>query len=69
MKSGGCQAGDPASTRAVRPLTVFSTVPGSPAYVAVADRFRVDLPDHGMTWAYEGRNAIQSDWALTYDGS
>lgn len=49
--------------------TVFSTVPGSPAYVAVADRFRVDLPDHGMTWAYEGRNAIQSDWALTYDGS
>jgi hypothetical protein len=46
--------------------TVFSTVPGSPAYVAVADRFKVDLPAHGMQWAFEGRNAIQSDWALSY---
>jgi hypothetical protein len=46
--------------------TVFSTVPGSPAYVAVADRFRVDLPEHGMRWAFEARNAIQSDWALSH---
>ena len=46
--------------------TVFSTVPGSPAYVAVADRFHVDLPEHGMQWAFEGRNAIQSDWALSH---
>jgi len=46
--------------------TVFSTVPGSPAYVAVADHFRVDLPEHGMQWAFEGRNAIQSDWALSH---
>jgi hypothetical protein len=49
--------------------TVFSTVPGSPAYVAVADHFRVKLPDHGMDWSYEGRNAIQSDWALRYEAA
>jgi hypothetical protein len=49
--------------------SVFSTVPGSPAYVAVADHFRVDLPQYGMKWSFEGRNAIQSDWHLVYDGS
>jgi hypothetical protein len=48
--------------------TVFSTVPGSPAYVAVADRFRVDIPAHGMRWSFEGRNAIQSDWKLVFAG-
>jgi hypothetical protein len=47
--------------------SVFSTVLGSPAYVAVADRFSVELPEHGMKWAFEGRNAIQSDWALSHD--
>jgi hypothetical protein len=46
--------------------TVFSTVPGSPAYVAVADRYEVDIPAHGMRWSFAGRNAIQSDWALTH---
>ena len=46
--------------------TVFSTVPGSPAYVAVADRYEVDIPAHGMTWSFAGRNAIQSDWALSH---
>jgi hypothetical protein len=46
--------------------TVFSTVPGSPAYVAVADRYDVDIPAHGMRWSFAGRNAIQSDWALTH---
>ncbi len=49
--------------------TVFSTVPGSPAYVAVADHFRVTLPEHGMEWAFEGRNAIQSDWALRHEAA
>ena len=48
--------------------TVFSTVPGSPAYVAVADHFRVNIPAHGMEWSFEGRNAIQSDWKLVYAG-
>jgi hypothetical protein len=49
--------------------TVFSTVPGSPAYVAVAEHFRVLLPAYGMEWSFEGRNAIQSDWALRYEAS
>jgi hypothetical protein len=48
--------------------TVFSTVPGSPAYVAVADHFRVNIPGHGMQWSFEGRNAIQSDWKLVHVG-
>jgi hypothetical protein len=48
--------------------TVFSTVPGSPAYVAVADHFRVNIPGHGMEWSFEGRNAIQSDWKLVHAG-
>ncbi len=48
--------------------SIFSTVPGSPAYVAVADHFRVDLPEHGMEWSFEGRNAIQADWTMAHAG-
>jgi hypothetical protein len=59
--------GNDGSTTTLRD-TVFSTVPGSPAYVAVADRFRVEIPAHGMTWSFEGRNAIQSDWKLVHAG-
>ena len=48
--------------------SVFSTVPGSPAYVAVADTQKIDIPEHGYEWAYEKKNAIQSDWKLDYSG-
>lgn len=48
--------------------SIFSTVPGSPAYVAKAETFRVDIPEHGMQWSYEGTNAIQSDWTIDYSG-
>ena len=48
--------------------SIFSTVPGSPAYVAVADHFSVDLPQYGMQWSFEGRNAIQADWHLVHEG-
>ena len=48
--------------------SIFSTVPGSPAYVGVADHFRVDLPEHGMEWSFEGRNAIQADWNMAHAG-
>lgn len=48
--------------------SVFSTVPGSPAYVAVADRERIDIPEHGYSWSYERKNAIQSDWKLDFAG-
>jgi len=48
--------------------SIFSTVPGSPAYVAQADHQRIDIPEHGYQWSYEGRNAIQSDWKIDYQG-
>lgn len=42
--------------------TVFSTIPGSPAYVGKASVHRVNLPEYGMTWEFSGRNAIQGDF-------
>ena len=42
--------------------TVFSTIPGSPAYVAKASRHHVNLPEYGMTWEFSGRNAIQGNF-------
>jgi hypothetical protein len=48
--------------------SIFSTVPGSPAYVAVADSQKIDIPEHGYQWSYENKNAIQSDWKLDYQG-
>jgi hypothetical protein len=49
--------------------SVFSTVPGSPAYVAVADSQKIDIPEHGYQWSYEKKNAIQSDWKIDYSGA
>ncbi|MDE2572379.1 MAG: DUF1326 domain-containing protein [bacterium] len=46
--------------------TIFSTVPGSPAYVAKARHHRVNVPEFGMVWSFENRNAIQSDYKITY---
>jgi hypothetical protein len=46
--------------------TVFSTIPGSPAYAAKASFNRVNLPEFGMVWSFEGRNAIQSDYRITF---
>jgi hypothetical protein len=46
--------------------SVFSTVPGSPAWIAKASVNRVNLPRYGMSWEYEGRNAIQSDWKIEH---
>jgi hypothetical protein len=46
--------------------SVFSTVPGSPAFLAKAGINRVELPQYGMTWEYEGRNAIQSEWKIEH---
>lgn len=39
--------------------SIFSTIPGSPAYVGKAQRFRMALPSIGVDLAIEGRNAIQ----------
>jgi hypothetical protein len=46
--------------------SIFSTVPGSPAWVSKASKHRVNLPQYGMTWEYEGRNAIQSEWTMQH---
>jgi hypothetical protein len=46
--------------------SLFSTVPGSPAYVAKADHLRVELPEYDLVWSLEGSNAIQSDWKLVH---
>jgi hypothetical protein len=48
--------------------SLFSTVPGSPAYVSKASRFSVNLPKYGWNWQYEGRNAIQADYKMEYYG-
>jgi hypothetical protein len=46
--------------------SVFSTVPGSPAYVGKASTNTVNLPQYGMVWSFEGRNAIQSDYRIEH---
>lgn len=46
--------------------SLFSTVPGSPAYVSRAQSHTVNLPQYGMVWSFEGRNAIQSDYHIIY---
>jgi hypothetical protein len=46
--------------------TIFSTVPGSPAYASKASLHKVNLPEFGMVWSFEGRNAIQSDYRITH---
>lgn len=46
--------------------SIFSTVPGSPAYVGKTSLFSMQLPEHGIVVQLEGRNAIQSDWKLVH---
>lgn len=46
--------------------SVFSTVPGTPAWVGKANVHRVNLPQYGMTWEYDGRNAIQAEWKMEH---
>ena len=48
--------------------SAFSTVPGSPAYVAKADNQKVSLPQFDLEWEASDRNAIQSDWKLHFAG-
>ena len=48
--------------------SIFSTVPGSPAWVSKATVHRVNLPRLGLEWQCEGRNAIQADWTMLHAG-
>lgn len=51
-----------APTRLVE--SIFSTIPGSPAYVAKASRFRMEQPEIGVSLELAGRNAIQGHFEL-----
>ncbi len=46
--------------------SLFSTVPGSPAWVGKAKTHTVNLPQYGMVWSFDDRNAIQADYRITY---
>jgi hypothetical protein len=46
--------------------SLFSTVPGSPAWVGQASHHRVSMPEHGFEWAFEGRNAIQAEYNIEF---
>ena len=39
--------------------TIFTTIPGSPAYVAKATYHKVNIPEHGMEWSFVNRNAVE----------
>jgi hypothetical protein len=42
--------------------TAFSTIPGSPAYCAKSDHYRLDAPGLGHSIDISGRNAIHGDF-------
>jgi hypothetical protein len=48
--------------------SIFSTVPGSPAWVGKASKLVVTLPQYGMEWSYEGTNAIQAEYKIDFAG-
>ena len=48
--------------------SIFSTIPGSPAYVSKASYHRVDIPKYGIKWTFEGRNAVQGDYTIAFSG-
>jgi hypothetical protein len=42
--------------------TVFTTIPGSPAYVGKAEHYKVDLEQHGFKIDLHGHNAVQGSF-------
>jgi hypothetical protein len=46
--------------------SVFSTIPGSPAWVSKADHLTVKLGRLGFEWSFEGRNAIQGVYDMKH---
>jgi hypothetical protein len=52
--------GDP--TRLVD--SIFSTIPGSPAYVAKAERYKMEQPALGLSLELRDHNAIQGTFAF-----
>jgi hypothetical protein len=52
-----------------RPTTlndsIFSTIPGSPAYLSKTSRYRSNVPALGINLDLSGRNAVQGDFRFT----
>jgi hypothetical protein len=46
----------------------FSTVPGTPAWVAKATKHKVNVPEYGLSWEFENRNAIQATYKMEFAG-
>ena len=46
--------------------TIFTTIPGSPAYVGKSEHYKVDLPKYGFEIDLEGHNAVQG--SFRFDG-
>ena len=42
--------------------TIFTTIPGSAAYVGKAEHYKVDLPEHGFQIDLQGHNAVQGSF-------
>jgi hypothetical protein len=42
--------------------TVFTTIPGSPAYVGKSEHYKVDMPKYGFEIDLEGHNAVQGSF-------
>jgi hypothetical protein len=45
--------------------SIFSTIPGSPAYVSKATRFKMVQPEIGVDLDLSGHNAIQGTFQLS----
>jgi len=49
--------------------SAWSTIPGNEALLGKASHNNIDMGEHGMEWAYEGRNSIQGlDFRLQHEG-
>lgn len=59
----------PDGTTATLHDSAFTTVKGAPAYIGKSLRYRVNLPQHGMTWSWDGRNTIQTAWKMEHQPS
>ncbi len=44
--------------------SIFSTIPGSPAYLGKAATHTVNIPEHKMAWQFSGRNAVLGTFRL-----
>jgi hypothetical protein len=56
----------PDGTTATLHDSAFTTVKGEPAYLGKSRRYRVNLPEHDMSWSFDGHNTIQTAWRMEH---